>query len=420
MGTRKLALLGACCAALLVPAQAGATTVTLGPAVPPSSEGSAGCTECGAGLTFAQTGSGHINEVPADGTIRAWRVAGKGTLVLHVLRAGEEEGLAYFGEGVSSPATNLVGGNNPTGLPVHAGDLIGVDVGGPGGAGASVDFETMAGSDYLFFKPALPAFGSAVPTVRYDDELLVSADVVLAPVVSAVSPAQGPDSSGGSVSISGLYLDGATGVSFGATPAKSFTVDSATQITALAPAATAGPVEVHVTGPGGTSAPVAGDRYTFITAAPGPVVAPGAGSPGGGQAGKPVVGALGQSASRWRRGGKLPFISRAGAPVGITFSFSLNEAANVSLVFSRHASGRRVGGRCVAPTPRNASKHRCVRSVAVGGFSLPGHAGVDKVAFQGRLSRTKTLKPGTYTLVLSAHSAGLASSSRSLTFTIVS
>jgi hypothetical protein len=195
------------------------------------------------------------------------------------------------------------------------------------------------------------------------------------------------------------------------------TVVSANQITAVAPASAAGQVDVQVTGPGGTSAAVAADRYTFT-----PVVAVPAlsGSPSGGQAVKPAVSALAQTATRWRRGGKLPHISRAGVPVGTTFSFSLGEATNASFAFSRHASGRRVGGRCVAMTPRNVSKRRCARKLAVGGFSLPGHAGANKVAFQGRLSKAKTLRPGTYTLLVSTPSAGPAAPSQSLTFTIVS
>ena len=58
--------------------------------------------------------------------------------------------------------------------------------------------------------------------------------------------------------------------------------------------------------------------------------------------------------------------------------------------------------------------------VSAGGFSLPGHPGVNKDFFQGRLSRARTLRPGAYTLDLSARDArGLTSASQSLSFTIV-
>ncbi|WP_448332139.1 IPT/TIG domain-containing protein [Streptomyces sp. DSM 41534] len=48
-------------------------------------------------------------------------------------------------------------------------------------------------------------------------------------------------------------LTGVTAVTFGSTPALSFTVVSATQITAVAPPGPAGPVNVTVSTPGGTS-----------------------------------------------------------------------------------------------------------------------------------------------------------------------
>jgi IPT/TIG domain len=410
----------ACCAVMIVPARAVATTVTLGPPVLPQSTAGWDCEPefCPAGNTLAQVGSVHVNEVPADGTIKNWRVSGEGDhIALHVLRAGEEEGISYFGHGVSAPATDFGFGDNPTSLPVHAGDIIGIDLGGPGSSG-EVNEISQPGAENLLFSSTPPAFGVGIPSVQYGKELLYSADVVLTPVVTVLDPAQGSAAGGTTVSIFGQYLDGATAVSFGATPARSFTVVSANQITAIAPASGAGQVDVQVLGPGGTSAAVAGDRYTFLAPPVGP--APGTGSPSAAQTVKPAVSALGQTASRWRRGGKLPFISRAGVSVGTIFSFTLNEAADTSFAFSRLAGGRRVNGRCVAVTPRNASKRRCTRTLAVGGFSLAGHAGVNKVAFQGRLSKTKTLKPGTYTLLVSAHSAGLASPSRSLRFTIVS
>ncbi|MFE2674441.1 IPT/TIG domain-containing protein [Streptomyces hygroscopicus] len=76
---------------------------------------------------------------------------------------------------------------------------------------------------------------------------------VPAPVLTSVSPGQGPVGGGNTVTLSGSGLTGVTAVSFGSTPAVSFTVVSATQITAVAPPGAAGPVQITVTGPGGTS-----------------------------------------------------------------------------------------------------------------------------------------------------------------------
>jgi hypothetical protein len=55
----------------------------------------------------------------------------------------------------------------------------------------------------------------------------------LRPTVTRLDPNSGPP--GTSVIITGTNLTGATSVMFGSVPATSFTVDSATQITAIAP-----------------------------------------------------------------------------------------------------------------------------------------------------------------------------------------
>ncbi|MFB7289074.1 IPT/TIG domain-containing protein [Actinacidiphila glaucinigra] len=81
-----------------------------------------------------------------------------------------------------------------------------------------------------------------------------------APVLVSVSPAQGPSAGGTPVTLTGTNLSGATAVGFGATPATGFTVDSPTQITAVAPAGT-GTVPVTVTTPGGTSNAVG---YSYV------------------------------------------------------------------------------------------------------------------------------------------------------------
>ncbi|MGX9774013.1 IPT/TIG domain-containing protein [Janthinobacterium aestuarii] len=86
---------------------------------------------------------------------------------------------------------------------------------------------------------------------------------VSAPTVSGINPAFGPVGGGASVVITGTGFASTTGVTFGATAAPGFTVNSATQITATAPAGT-GTVDVRVTTAGGTSATSAADQFTFI------------------------------------------------------------------------------------------------------------------------------------------------------------
>ncbi|HEX3911594.1 MAG TPA: PKD domain-containing protein [Solirubrobacteraceae bacterium] len=138
----------------------------------------------------------------------------------------------------------------------------------------------------------------------------------------------------------------------------------------------------------------------------------------------PAIAGLHQSHARWRRGGKLASISRRAhrrrVPVGTTFTFRLNETARVSFVFSQAVGGRKVKRRCVAPNRRNRHKRACKRTLVKGTLALSARNGLDKLAFQGRISRTKKLAPGSYTLTLTATNAtGRRSRPAKLRFTIV-
>jgi hypothetical protein len=410
--------------ATLLPAYAHATTVRLGPEVTPTStlECIAPCT---GGRTFAQLISpGVVEEAPAAGVITSWRVTGSGAPRLRVLRPAPEG--EWIGDGTSAGATNVNGEANATSLPIRAGDVIGVDL--PSGATTRIGVREIVPSDntqLLEWKSALADNGVAQEASEetFSTELVLNADVTLAPVVFSVSPASGSSSGGNTVTISGRYLDGATGVSFGSTPASSFSVDFSSQITAIAPPGTASTVDVHVTGPGGSSEAVSADKYTFNAPAATTNPAPKTLIQGGPNLGpaNPAVTGFSESATKWRRGHSLPRISSVGAPVGTTFSFSLNEAATATFTFTQSVAGRRAHGRCVAPSHGNAHKPKCKRTVVVGSFGVSGKTGLDKVRFQGRLSSAKTLAPGTYAVSIAVRDAhGLKAISRSLPFTIVS
>ena len=106
------------------------------------------------------------------------------------------------------------------------------------------------------------------------------------PTVTAVSPNAGPTGGSTTVTITGTGFSIAnnTGaVMFGPNPA-TYTIDSNTQITATAPAGSAGFVDVTVTTPGGTSTTSAADRYTYVAAPTVTAVSPIAGPIGGGTA----------------------------------------------------------------------------------------------------------------------------------------
>ncbi len=84
------------------------------------------------------------------------------------------------------------------------------------------------------------------------------------PTVEQLSAKSGPAGGGTSVTITGTGFSTATEVSFGETSAAKFTINSATSITVLSPAATAGTVDVIVTNPGGSSVPTSKDHFKYI------------------------------------------------------------------------------------------------------------------------------------------------------------
>jgi hypothetical protein len=87
-----------------------------------------------------------------------------------------------------------------------------------------------------------------------------------APTVTAIAPNTGTPAGGTSVTITGTNLTGATAVRFGTSNA-SITANSATSITATAPAGT-GTVDITVTTAGGTSTASATDHFTYIVPVP--------------------------------------------------------------------------------------------------------------------------------------------------------
>jgi hypothetical protein len=129
-----------------------------------------------------------------------------------------------------------------------------------------------------------------------------------------------------------------------------------------------------------------------------------------------------QTAKTWRENDTLPHISakKKRPPIGTTFSFALNETAAVTFGFTRQAIGRKVHGRCTERTAKNRHRPRCTRTILAGSFTFAGHLGTNKVRFAGRISRSHKLKPGRYTVAITATNLqGKHSAPRSLTFTIV-
>lgn len=158
----------------------------------------------------------------------------------------------------------------------------------------AVDFGTVAAASYTVnsatsitaISPAGTNTAHVTVTTSAGRSTTSSADVfaydpVPVPAVTGVVPSSGSATGGASVTITGNNFTGATAVSFGTVAATSFTVNSSTSITAIAPAGS-GTVDVKVTTAGGISATSAADQFTYISLPVITGVSPAAGPAAGG------------------------------------------------------------------------------------------------------------------------------------------
>jgi len=127
----------------------------------------------------------------------------------------------------------------------------------------------------------------------------------------------------------------------------------------------------------------------------------------------PVVSELRQSNARWRTPGAG---SRSRLPVGTTFRFKLDRPAQVQLAFSRIASGRQEGARCVKATRANRNEPRCTRYVGRGALVIEEQE-ENSYGFRGNI-RNQMLKPGRYRLLVTAIADGQTSAAAPIEFTI--
>ncbi|WP_109530112.1 MULTISPECIES: IPT/TIG domain-containing protein [Nocardia] len=153
------------------------------------------------------------------------------------------------GQGSTAGGTTVV--LTGTGLS----DVTAVSFGGVAATSFTVDSDTQITA----VSPAGAGIVVVTVTTPGGTSSGVSFVYVVVPDVTALAPASGPVAGFNSVVITGTNFTGPLTVRFDAT-ATSFTVDSATQITAIAPPGT-GTVQVSVEGNGGAGAAVA---YTYL------------------------------------------------------------------------------------------------------------------------------------------------------------
>jgi virginiamycin B lyase len=104
---------------------------------------------------------------------------------------------------------------------------------------------------------------------------------------------------------------------------------------------------------------------------------------------------------------------------GATISFTLSEQAAVSLRIEQVLRGRRVGRRCVRPTPSLGKKRRCTRYKRAGTLERSGRQGRNAVRFTGRIGK-RALRRGRHRLTITARDpAGNRSKAKRTSFRIV-
>lgn len=267
-----------------------------------------------------------------------------------------------------------------------------------------------------------PKSPAAVATEEHPEGIVVTPDTgPVASLTASAAPAGAASVLDASAS-SGAYPiasydwsfgDGTTAVNAGAKPTHTYSAPGTYTVTVHetdSAGCSGGEVFTGQTAYCGPDPAASASAQVIVPPAPGPIALP-----------TPVVTAARESSSRWREGGALARIGRAHRPpVGTTFTFALNEQAGVRFTFTTQLSGRRVGGRCVAETHGNHHRRACRRTVVAGVLAFTGRVATNRVRFQGRISRSKKLRPGTYTLTIVATNAeGARSAPVMLRFTIL-
>jgi hypothetical protein len=241
---------------------AGGTTVTIDGA------GFTGATAVDFGTTPATTFT--VNNDTSITAISPPQAAG-GVPVTVTNPGGTCNGETYTYVAVPTISAN---GINPNSGPTAGGNIVTIT--GTGFAGpATVDFGTTPATGVTVVSPTEitatdPAGTAGATNVTVTDTGGTSSPVaftyVAAPTIATtngINPDTGPTAGDTNVTITGTNFVAGSTVSFGGVATTGVTVVSATEITAVAPAGTAGPVTVTVTTPGGISNPV---TYTYAVA----------------------------------------------------------------------------------------------------------------------------------------------------------
>jgi len=235
-----------------------AALVTVGQTAPDLSVVNASCnSESGYNELQTRVAAGASYQVPTAGVLTSWSTLPKsgGRLGLAIYRPVAGQFLLLAVDGPRIVLANEFR-TIPVTIPVQAGDIVGLAV--PSTPAASCAFLTGDAADELIYESGNAPVGTTISFPPENTEpgfrLNVSATLLPPPAIASISPASG-SIKGVKTTIAGANFAGASAVSFGGVPAKSFTVDSEAQITAVAPASKKlSKVPVTVTTVAGTAA----------------------------------------------------------------------------------------------------------------------------------------------------------------------
>ncbi|HVO55606.1 MAG TPA: IPT/TIG domain-containing protein [Solirubrobacterales bacterium] len=202
---------------------------------------------------------------PVNGAIVSWSIAGATATPGYRVQVLNRNGLTFTAVRASESGTpiGLSVETFPTSVPIAKGQYIGFEM---PSTGTLAHRSGGSPSGEYWFNSGILADGAMGTNPETAGAIGYSAVVQPAPTVSSLSATSGSVTGGTAVTIAGTDLEGATAVSFGSTPAKSFSVSNETTISAVAPAsASLAAVPVSVTTVAGTATSTATFSYQGCT-----------------------------------------------------------------------------------------------------------------------------------------------------------
>ncbi|HEY4895852.1 MAG TPA: IPT/TIG domain-containing protein [Solirubrobacteraceae bacterium] len=223
------------------------------------------------GVTAVAAGEQHSLALETGGAVAAW--------------GGNEEGELGNGTRVASPVPVLVSElSGATGVAAGGRSSFALLEGGSIKAWGENAFGQLGDgtqAERLVPVAVCGLVGVSGVATRGAHTLAYGGTAAQCPAVTSISPKSGPTAGATTVTITGTDLSGATAVKFGTASAASFTVESPTTITAVAPPGT-GNVHVTVTTSGGTSRSTFADLFSYVSAPTVTSISPTSGGSSGG------------------------------------------------------------------------------------------------------------------------------------------